>query len=276
MQYVETHGARIPALGFGTFQLKADDAYRMVRHALAVGYRHIDTAQMYHNEEAVGAALRDSDVARNEVFLTTKILPDNLADGDLQASAIDSLNKLGVEYVDLFLQHWPSPDVPLAESLGALNDVHRRGLARQIGVSNFTTELVDSAVALSEAPLVANQVEYHPFLNQQAVKQRLESQGMAMTAYCPLAQGAVFNDEQLAAIARDHGRDAGQVALRWLIQQGVIAIPRSRSEAHAENNLAVFDFELSRDEMRRIHALAHDDGRIVSPSTLAPQWDPAM
>lgn len=275
MQYVNINGVRIPALGFGTFQLQPDDAYRMVRHALAAGYRHIDTAQMYGNEEAVGAALRDAGLARDKFFLTTKILPDNVADGDLQASATESLRRLGVDEVDLLLQHWPSPDIALAESLGALNDVHGRGLARHIGVSNFTTTLVDQAVALSETPLVVNQVEYHPFLDQQPVKRRLDSHGMALTAYCPLAQGAVFNDDTLAAIARTHGCNAGQVALRWLLQQGVIAIPRSRSEAHADANLAVFDFELGAEEMQQIHALAHANGRIVSPSNLAPVWDTA-
>lgn len=276
MQYVEMNGTRVPALGFGTFQLRPEDAYRMVRHALAIGYRHIDTAQMYGNEEAVGAALRDSGVDRGEIFLTTKVLPDNVADGDLQASTVASLNRLGTDYVDLLLQHWPSREVPVAESVGALNDVRRRGLTRAIGVSNFTTGLIAEAVAASDAPLATDQVEYHPYLDQAPVKHSLANYGMALTAYCPLAQGAVFDDDTLAAIGRAHGKSAGQVALRWLLQQeDVVAIPRSRSEAHAESNLDVFDFELTADDMRRIHGLAHAGGRIVSPPGLAPDWDTA-
>lgn len=276
MQYVDMNGARVPALGFGTFQLEPEDTYRMVRHALAAGYRHIDTAQMYGNEDAVGAALRDAGVARGDIFLTTKVLPDNVADGDLQSSVVESLNRLETDYVDLLLQHWPSPQVPVAESVGALNDAQRRGMTRLVGVSNFTTTQIDEAVAASDAPLATDQVEYHPYLDQQPVKRSLASHGMALTAYCPLAQGAVFNDDILTDIGQRHGRNAGQVTLRWLLQQeGVVTIPRTRSETHADNNLAVFDFELTDDEMGRIHGLAHAGGRIVSPSELAPDWDTA-
>lgn len=273
MQYVETNGVRIPAMGFGTFELKEDDAYRMVKHALAVGYRHIDTAQMYENEQAVGAALRDSDVPREDIFLTTKILPANLADGDLQASFAQSLKDLDTDYVDLLLQHWPSRDVPLKDSLGALNQVHRQGAARNIGISNFTSSLIEQAVAISDAPLVINQVEYHPYLDQQPVKRCLDSHGMALTAYCPLAQGAIFKDETLTAIAAAHDKNVGQIVLSWLAQQGVVAIPRTRNETHAESNLAALDIELSQHEMTQIHGLARADGRIINPASVAPEWD---
>lgn len=274
MQYVQANGVKVPELGFGTFELSPDDAYRMVRHALATGYRHIDTAQMYHNEAAVGAAISASGIDRKEIFLTTKVAPENVAGGDLQASVEASLARLDTDYVDLLLQHWPSPEVPVAESVGALGDTQHRGLTRAIGVSNFTTGLIAEAVAASEVALATDQVEYHPYLNQDAVKQRVLSEDMALTAYCPLAQGRVFDDDTLAEIGRAHAKNAGQVALRWLHQQdGVIPIPRSRSEAHAESNFEIFDFKLAADEMEQIHALARTDGRLISPSSLAPEWD---
>lgn len=276
MDLVHAHGAEIPALGFGSFELAPDEAYRMVVHALELGYRHIDTAQIYRNEEAVGEAIRSSGIPRGDIFLTTKVWVEHYRDGELQASARASLERLGTDYVDLLLLHWPSPDVPLEETIAALNDARAQGFARHIGVSNFTSELVGRAVAASAADLVVNQIEYHPFLDQRVVHETLEQQAMALTAYCPLAQGQVFDDPVLREIGARHGKSGGQVALRWLLQQeNVVAIPRSSKPAHVEANLAVFDFELDADEMQRIHALARPDGRIISPEGLAPDWDRA-
>jgi 2,5-diketo-D-gluconate reductase B len=247
----------------------------MVGYALAMGYRHIDTAQMYGNESEVGRALVASGIAREEVFITTKIWPDSFRNGDLQDAAPRSLERLGLDAVDLLLLHWPNPMVPLAETIGALNEVAAQGLARHIGISNFTRALLAEAVALSERPLVANQVEYHPFLDQSALLERLREQGMALIAYSPLAQGAVFRDPSLKAIAEAHGRTPGQVALRWLIQQpGVAAIPRSSKPERAAENLAVFDFALSDQEMATISALSRPGGRLVDPG-IAPAWDEA-
>lgn len=275
MYYVKPNGAEIPALGFGTFELEPADAEAMVAHALDIGYRHIDTAQMYNNEEAVGRGLRQSGVARDEIFLTTKVWPDYFREGDLQQSVRDSLDRLGTDHVDLLLLHWPNPEVPLEETLGALNDVHAQGLARHIGISNFTAALIDEAVSLSSAPLVTNQVEYHPYLSQEPILDRVAEHKMALTAFCPLAQGRVFSDPTLDRIGKTHGKNAGQVALRWLIQHDdVIAIPRSSKKAHVSNNFEVFDFKLTDEQMREIAGLHSADGRLVNPS-FAPAWDNA-
>lgn len=273
MDYVNANGTDIPAIGFGTFELAPPDAEAMTAHALEIGYRHIDTAQMYRNEEAVGSGLRRSGVARKDIFLTTKIWFDDFADGDLQQAAQRSLDRLDTDYLDLLLLHWPNPAISLSETLNALNDVRDRGLTRNIGISNFTTQLVEGAVEESRAPLVVNQVEYHPYLSQAPVKQVLDKHGMALTAYCPLAQGRVFSDATLKRIGETYGKNAGQVALRWLLQQGdVIAIPRSTKPEHVTSNLDVFDFELTREHMNEITALQSAGGRIVSPS-FAPEWD---
>ncbi len=274
MHNVEAKGASIPALGFGTFQLEPADAEAMVRYALDIGYRHIDTAQMYRNEEAVGAGIRSASVDRDDVFVTTKVWVDRFADGDLQRSVEESLRRLDMAAVDLVLLHWPNPDIPLAETLKALNEVREAGMTRHIGVSNFNVALIEEAVAQSPAPLVTNQVEYHPFLDQVPVRRALAGHGMALTAYCPLAQGKVFGEPTLEHIGERHGKNAGQVALRWLIQQeGVVAIPRSRHAEHVRSNLEVFDFALDDDEMAAIAGLASGRGRLISPSQLAPAWD---
>jgi 2,5-diketo-D-gluconate reductase B len=273
MQYVEVHGVRIPALGLGTFRLDGATARRMVGYALEIGYRHIDTAQMYGNEAEVGEAIAASSVPRDEIWLTTKIWPDHFRDGDLQRAAEQSVRRLGTE-PDLLLLHWPSPRVPRAETIRALGDARRRGLTRHIGISNSPVALIRESVAASEAPLLVDQVEYHPYLSQRAVLAELRAQGMALTAYSPVAQGKVFADPVLRRIGERHGKNPGQVALRWLLQQdGVSAIPRSSREAHAKANFEVFDFSLSEAEMTEIFALAHNGGRIVSPGGLAPAWD---
>lgn len=275
MEYTNANGTDIPSIGFGTFELEPRDAEAMTRHALKIGYRHVDTAQMYDNEEAVGAGIKQSGVAREDIFLTTKLWIDDFANGDLQQAAQKSLDRLATDYLDLLLLHWPNPDISLAETMDALNDVRDRGLARHIGISNFTTTLIDAAVEKSRAPLVTNQVEYHPYLSQAPVKNTLAKHGMALTAYCPLARGQVFGDTTLKRIGETHGKNAGQVALRWLLQQGdVIAIPRSTNPDHVASNFDVFDFELSDDQMRDITALQREDGRLISPS-FAPAWDNA-
>ena len=204
-------GTKVPALGFGTFELKGQTVIDAVTKALAVGYRHIDTAQIYGNEAEVGEAIADSVVEREEIFLTTKVWIDRFKEGDLQGSVNESLKKLRTEYVDLLLLHWPNPDVSVEETIAALNSAHASGKAKNIGISNFTTDLIGKANAASDAPLLMNQVEYHPFLDQSAVRKSLKEHGMGLTAYSPLAQGKVFGDDILAEIGDRHAKNPGQV-----------------------------------------------------------------
>jgi len=269
---IEAAGARIPAIGFGTFELAPEEAGPAVKAALSVGYRHIDTAQIYRNEDAVGEAIAGSDVSRESIFLTTKVWTDHFHDGDLQRSVAESLQRLRVDAVDLLLLHWPSPDVPLAETLQALCDVQDRGMTRHIGVSNFPSALMREAAELAPGRIATNQVEYHPFLSQEAVRATARELGMRVTAYSPLTRGRVFGDPVLSRIGAAHGKNEGQVAIRWLLDQGVVVLPRSKSEDHIRDNLAVDGFTLSAEEH---HAIAHElskDQRLIDPS-FAPDWD---
>ena len=271
---VDANGARIPAIGFGTFRMPGADVLRMVPAVLKLGYRHIDTAQAYRNEAEVGEAIAGSGVARGDVFFTTKVWVDSYRHSDFIRSVDESLTKLKTDYVDLLLLHWPQSDVSLAERIGALNDVHDAGKVRHIGVSNFNTALMAQAVALSSAPIVTNQVEYHPYLDQTAVLNAARKSGLSITAYYAMADGKVIGDPTIKAIATAHGKSEAQVVLRWLAQQdGVVALSKTVSEERAKSNFEIFDFELSPAEMRALHALARPDGRIVDPRNLAPDWD---
>jgi len=274
MKTVQANGAEIPALGFGTFEIHGGQAEEMVHHALEIGYRHIDTAQAYENEAEVGQAIERSPVDRQEIFLTTKILPQDFGRRDLPVAMERSLDLLGTDAVDLVLLHWPNPQVPIAETMAALQEVREAGHARHVGVSNFTVALLNEALASSDLPLVTNQVEYHPFLSQAPVLDVVRANGLSLTAYSPLAKGDVAKTDALQRIGESHDKTAAQVALRWLIQQdGVIAIPKTANPERAESNLEIFDFELSDDEMAQIHDLARPDGRYVSPPGVAPEWD---
>ncbi|EHH07324.1 aldo/keto reductase [Agrobacterium radiobacter] len=273
---VTANGASIPALGFGTFRIPGPDVLRIVPHALKAGFRHIDTAQIYGNEAEVGEAIAASGIARGEVFLTTKVWVENYKHEAFLASVDESLKKLKTDYVDLLLLHWPNDVVSLAEQIGALNEVRQAGKVRHIGVSNFNTALMAEAVKLSRAPIVTNQIEYHPYMDQDVVIAAAKAAGMSVTGYYGMADGKVFADPVLKEIAAGRGKSVAQVVLRWLVQQqGVVALSKTVSEARVDENLAIFDFELSADEMAAIHALAKQDGRIVSPDGLAPEWDEA-
>jgi diketogulonate reductase-like aldo/keto reductase len=273
MHNVRASDIDIPALGFGTWQIRGQICIDMVAAALGLGYRHIDTAAIYENEVEVGRGLRAAIVDRGKVFVTTKVWLEELAPDRLEKAAEDSLKRLKLDYVDLLLIHWPNPNVPLADSIEALNHVRERGLTRAIGVANFPSALFEQAQTLSSAPLVTNQVEYHPYLRQTSVLAAARRHGSTVTAYSPLARGKIAGDPVLGAIAADHGVDIGQVALRWLVQQpGVIAIPKTATPARARSNLDIFEFVLTEDEMTRITALARPDGRLISPD-FAPEWD---
>jgi diketogulonate reductase-like aldo/keto reductase len=272
---VEANGAKIPAIGLGTFLLQGETATKAVVAALNAGYRHIDTADMYGNEREVGDGLRAGGVPRDEVFVTTKVWWENLEGGALLRSAESSLKKLGLDEVDLLLIHWPKPGGRVEDWIRDLGRAKRDGLARHIGVSNFTVTLLDRAVAASDEPLVVNQVEYHPYLDQTKLREACHRHGIALTAYCPLGRAGVLNEPVLRAIAERHGKTVSQVVLRWHVQQpGTIAIPKSGTPKHIAENIAIMDFELSQDEMARISALARPDGRVVDPS-FAPDWDRA-
>ncbi len=274
MRIVSGNGANIPAIGLGTWTLRDDAATKLVAGALQAGYRHIDTATSYDNEAAVGEGLRASGVPRDEIFLTTKVWPTDIAAGDLQRSVEGSLKRLGVDQVDLALIHWPPETVPLAESIAALNEVRARGLARNIGVSNFTVALVEAAVALSEQPLACNQVEYHPFLNQDRAMAACRKHGLAVVSYCPLARGMeLFAQDSVSEAAARHGKTPAQVVLRWHVQQdGVVAIPRSSHPDRIRENLEVFDFVLDAEEVAAIDALRTRALRICD-FEFSPVWD---
>jgi 2,5-diketo-D-gluconate reductase B len=264
-------GAEIPIVGLGTWTLRGKDCARLVEQAIAVGYRHIDTAQMYDNEREVGEGIRASG-KRDEMFVTTKVTPENLGAKDLERSAKESVSRLGLDAIDLLLIHWPNPRIPLAETLGALNKVKRDGLTRHIGVSNFNVALIEQAVKLSEAPLVCNQVECHPFLDQSKVIGACKRHDMAVVAYSPIARAGAGRDKVLTGIGAAHGKSAAQVSLRWLVQQGIVVIPRTSKVERLTENIALFDFELTAAEMKEIAGLSHRRGRIVDWA-YSPQWD---
>lgn len=275
MEFVTVNDFSMPALGFGTYQLEGGNARHMVKYALDVGYRHIDTAQIYDNETEVGQALQEARVVREDIFLTTKVWVDRFSQGKLAPSVDESLRRLGTDYVDLLLLHWPNSNVPLEETLDALMAVQASGKARYIGVSNFTTELMQEAVNIcGKGKLVNNQVEYHPYLVQDKVIQQARSLDMTLTAYRPVAKGKILQDNTLTQIAEKYGKTAPQVTLRWIIQQGIAAIPRSSQESHTQQNFDIFDFSLTAEEMSAINDLRGDQ-RLVSPQGLAPEWDDA-
>jgi 2,5-diketo-D-gluconate reductase B len=271
---VEAKGARIPLLGLGTWDLRGRVCARVVEQALRLGYRHIDTAEMYDNEREVGEGLRASGVKRNEVFVTTKIWPSHFAPRDLERAARESLVRLRLSEVDLLLLHWPNPQVPLAETLGALCKVKRDGLARHIGISNFTVSLMDEALQLSSEPLACNQFECHPFLDQSKLIAACRQHGMAVVAYSPIAKGRVRDEEILSRIGAARKKTAAQVCLRYLVQQDIVVIPRTSKVERLTENAAIFDFALSEPEMASIAALARRDGRLVNSAFSSQQnWD---
>jgi len=271
---IEAKGARIPLLGLGTWELRDRLCARVVEQALRLGYRHLDTAEIYENERPVGEGLRASGVKRSEVLVTTKIWPSHFAPRELERAARECLARLRLSEVDLLLLHWPNPQIPLAETLGALEKVKRDGLARHIGVSNFTVAQIEEALKLAREPLVCNQIECHPFLDQSKVIAACRAYGMAVVAYSPLARGSARNDKALARIGAAHGKTAAQVALRFLVQQHIIVIPRTSKLERLSENAAIFDFALSEAEMAEIASLAHRRGRVVDWAYSGRQaWD---
>jgi 2,5-diketo-D-gluconate reductase B len=244
--FLEPKNVRFPALGLGTWELRGRQCARIVEQAVRLGYRHFDTAQMYGNERDVGDGIRASGIKRDEVFVVTKVAPDNLAPTLLVRSVKESVGALRLGEIDLLLLHWPNKGLPLAETIDALVSVKRDGFVRNIGVSNYTVALIEEASRLSGERLVCNQFEYHPYLDQSKVLAYCRKMGLIFTAYCPLARGRMFSDPVLTEIARAHGKTIAQIALRWLVQQGDIApIPRSSNPERIAQNLDIFGFSLS-------------------------------
>jgi len=269
---VEANGARIPALGLGTWELRGRMCARIVQQALRLGYRHIDTAEMYDNEREVGEGLRESGVKREQVFITTKIWQSHLAPRQLERSTKESLVRLRLSDVNLLLIHWPNPQIPLAETIGALCKMKTDGYARHIGISNFTVPLVEQAVQLATEPLVTNQIEWHPYLDQSKVVAACRQHGLAVTAYSPIARGRAAGDKVLSTIGSQYGKTAGQISLRYLVQQGAVVIPRTARVERLSENIDIFDFALSETEMEEIRQLARPSGRVVDWGG-APEWD---
>jgi diketogulonate reductase-like aldo/keto reductase len=272
MQFVEAHGARIPQIGLGTMTLKEDVCVQAVKTALQVGYRHLDTAAFYGNEKENGEGLRASGVKREDVFICTKVRNNDLMPDDFARVLDQSLANLQLPQVDLLLIHWNNKDIPFKTSVGALCKAKKDGKTKHVGVANFTTKMLDEAWAVTTEPLVCNQIEMHPFINQDKVLAASKKHGMAVVAYCPIARGKVPGAEALERIGKAHNKSAAQVSLRYLVQMGVVAIPRTATPDHLKANLDVFDFKLSEAEMADLRKLNATNMRVVNPPH-APVWD---
>ena len=273
MEIVKAHGATIPALGFGVFRMSDAEVEAVVPAALEAGFRHFDTAQIYRNEAALGRALAAAGARRDELFLTTKVWVDNYSRNSFAASVDQSLDKLKVDRVDLLLLHWPGSKIAIADQIELINEVHAAGKTRFIGVSNQNIAQMRESAALSKAPIITNQIEVHPYLDQGAIANAAKALGTSITAYFAMADGAVPRDPVLQKIGSAHGKTAAQVALRWLIQKGYIVLSKTARPARVAENAAIFDFRLTDADIVRIDQLARPDGRIVSPPGLAPAWD---
>jgi diketogulonate reductase-like aldo/keto reductase len=268
---VTVQGVEVPKLGYGTWMVEGEAAYEGVLDALELGYRHVDTARAYGNEAWVGRALTDSGVPREELWLTTKVWYEHAEPDVLTRVFHEQLADLQVDRIDLLLLHWPAAEVPLRQTLGAMNALREHGLVGQVGVSNFPSELLREA--LEYAPIFCDQVEYHPYLPQGNVMHECLEHDLLLTAYSPFAHGHVHDDAVLEELGARHGKSAGQVALRWLLDQpNVCAIPKASSHDRRAENLDVFDFELDDDERATIAALSRRHLRTANPDW-APDWD---
>lgn len=256
LEYREIYGAKIPVIGLGTWDLRGKAGEKAVRSALEIGYRHIDTAEFYDNEEYVGRAIQESGIPREEIFLVTKVWYTHLRHGEVRRACEASLNKLRTDYVDLYLIHWPNQEVPLQETIQAMEELQKEGKIRFIGVSNFEVPLLEEARRLATLPIVTDQVEYHPYLSQKELVDYCKKHQVVLTAYSPLARGRFRHDQVLFRIGAKYGKSPNQVALRWLIQQDmVVAIPKAQSVQHQRENLDIFDFTLTPEEMEEIGRL---------------------
>jgi len=272
MDYFNTQGIRMPRLGFGTFRMQGEVCRAAVESALALGYRHLDTAEMYDNEEAVGAAIAASGIPRGELHVTTKVWNENLAPDAMRRAFDTSLKKLRLETVDLYLVHWPKPGMNLASVCETLMKLQQEGRTRAIGVANFNIALLRTVVEEIKAPIACNQIEYHVMLDQTKVKKYLDAHRIPLVAYAPLAKGNAASDETLIAIGKKHNATAAQVALKWLLDQdGVAAIPKASRRESQQANLDALKVRLDDDDRKKIAGLPKNK-RFVAPG-FSPAWD---
>ncbi len=272
MPVIETQGIKLPRLGLGTFRMQGEICRAAVESAIGLGYRHIDTAEMYGNEEAVGAAIAASGIKRAELHVTTKVWHENLAPDAIRRSFAASLKKLQIDYVDLYMVHWPSRNMDLAAIFKTFASLQAEGRIRAVGVCNFTVALLKTTIEELGVKIACNQIEYHALLDQTPVRDYLASQGIPIVAYCPLAQGKFVDHPELTAIGRKHGASPTQVALKWLLDQdGVAAIPKAQRVESQKANLAALALTLDDEDRRRIAALPKNQ-RCVNPP-IAPDWD---
>jgi 2,5-diketo-D-gluconate reductase B len=272
---VSAQGAQIPAVGYGTMLFpEPERAVELIAGSLECGYRHIDTARKYGSEKWVGEGIRASGLPREDIWVTTKVTEENAKADDFARSLDISLKTLGLDYVDLLLIHWPQPKVPLEETLGALAKARREGLAKNIGVSNFTVALLDEAVGKCSEPILTNQIEYHAYIRQDKVIAACRKHGLLVTCHVPLARGAVLQNPVIQGVANSHGKTAAQVALKWLVQQpSIVVVPRALEHSEIKENIDIFDFELTANEMNQISDLRERNQRLVDPEVRRPAWD---
>ncbi len=269
MEKINIQDSAMPKLGLGTWQNKGTSCVKSVKYALEIGYRHIDTAQIYGNEAEVGEGIKESDVPREDIFLTTKVWRTNLTPEKVIESTQESLDKFQTDYVDLLLVHWPNKKIHIKDTMKAMKKLKSEGKTKLVGVSNFTVQLLRQAQKNSD--IAVNQVEYHPFLSVEELLGYMREQGIVLTAYSPLARGQVLKNSTIQQIAKKHNKTPVQVTLRWLMQQdNVTAIPKSQTKEHIEENFDVFDFSLEKDEMQKIYELAQGK-KLVDPG-FAPDW----
>ncbi|STX51471.1 D-xylose reductase III [Legionella busanensis] len=273
MNTINFKQSSIPAIGFGTFQLNGKELINNIIYAIDQGYRHIDTAQIYGNEEEVGQAIADTQINRRELFITTKVWIDNFTEKEFLPSVLTSLSKLKTDYVDLLLLHWPTPLVPLAETIAALNEVQKQGYTKYIGVSNFPIAQMAQSLELTKVPLLINQIEFHPLLQQPKVIEFAKAKQLGIIAHSSLAQGQLLKEPILITLAKKYEKDVPQIIFRWLYQLGIPSLIRSTHKERITSNAAIFDFEIIEEDMMAIAAIGDKAQRFINPVELAPIWD---
>ena len=258
------NGNQIPALGLGTYKLKGKECTKVVKKALEIGYRHLDTADMYNNHQAIAPALEQTDIDREELFITSKLKSSDLKYDRVKNSLDRFLNELNTDYLDLLLIHWPNPDIPIEESLSALKELQQENKIKNIGVSNFTQDLLQEALNYYPDLITVNQVEFHPTLYQKKLLEFSAQNNVILTAYSPLGRGQVFNNPSLKSLAEKYDKSPAQLTLRWMIEKDIVVIPKASSEAHLKNNFDIFNWDFPEEAARAIDDI-NQNNRLINP-----------